>query len=309
MKEQVTIAAEEQYPLMGVLTLPESGEEKPPAVVLVHGSGPHDRDETIGGNKVFADLADGLARHGIATLRYDKRTFVYGKELIERLGGSLTVEEETIQDAICAVRLLKQDARIRPGRVFLAGHSLGAMLAPRIDAEGGDAAGLILMAGSPRPLEEIVIEQNETLLKELPEERRKTEEPKVQAIREVFAGLPHMTEEEAKSTTFLGQSSLWYWKEMQLHPVSALLEQIRKPILVLQGEKDVQVSVKRDFRRYQELLDGNPKASFRTYPGLNHLFMKSLYGTISEVGKEYETAQHIEEAVIGDIAHWIWSNS
>lgn len=148
----ITVAADADYPLPGLLTLPD-GAGPFPAVLLVHGSGPQDRDEAVGPNRPFRDLAVGLADLGVASLRYDKRTFAHGKRLADALQGCLSVEEEVIRDALCAAALLRAEALIRPDRVYLLGHSMGGMLAPRIDAEGGAFAGLIFWAGTPRTLD------------------------------------------------------------------------------------------------------------------------------------------------------------
>ena len=99
-----------------------------PAVVLIHGSGPHDRDETIGPNKPFRDLADGLASRRIAVLRYEKRTRHHGGKM---LGTTVTIKEEVLDDAVAAAELLRQTPGLDPKRVFVVGHSLGAMLAPK----------------------------------------------------------------------------------------------------------------------------------------------------------------------------------
>lgn len=144
----ITVAADADYPLPGLLTLPD-GAGPFPAVLLVHGSGPQDRDEAVGPNRPFRDLAVGLADLGVASLRYDKRTFAHGKRLADALQGRLSVEEEVIRDALCAAALLRAEPLIRPDRVYLLGHSMGGMLAPRIDAEGGAFAGLIFWAGTP----------------------------------------------------------------------------------------------------------------------------------------------------------------
>lgn len=131
MIEQVTVAANTAYPLEGVLTLPDTHTKKVPAVVFVHGSGPLDKDETVGAIKLFRDLAEGLAKEGIASLRYDKRTCTYGKQMLQELGGSLTVEEEIIQDAIFAAHLLKKDPRVDNNRSVLFIHDRSQ---PRRDA-------------------------------------------------------------------------------------------------------------------------------------------------------------------------------
>ena len=167
----ITVAADADYPLPGLLTLPD-GAGPFPAVLLVHGSGPQDRDEAVGPNRPFRDLAVGLADLGVASLRYDKRTFAHGKRLADALQGRLSVEEEVIRDALCAAALLRAEPLIRPDRVYLLGHSMGGMLAPRIDAEGGAFAGLIFWAGTPRTLDALILEQNEASLAAMPPEQR-----------------------------------------------------------------------------------------------------------------------------------------
>ena len=129
-----------------------------PAVILVHGSGPNDRDETIGANKPFKDLATGLASRGIAVLRYDKRTRVHGAKVAALT--DFTVNQEVIEDVIEAVKALRAQPRIDPARVFVLGHSLGGMLVPRIATADPTIAGLIVLAGAARPLEEAIVAQS-----------------------------------------------------------------------------------------------------------------------------------------------------
>ena len=164
--EEVTVGGGTPWPLGGTLTVPvgASAQNPVPAVVLVHGSGPTDRDLAIGvaQNRAFYDIATYLSSQGIAVLRYDKRTYVHGAALAAAYGPAFTVQQETIQDAVRAADLLRADPRI--DRVYVAGISLGGMLAPRIHAEGGDFAGLILLAGSPRPLLEITVDQERDLM-------------------------------------------------------------------------------------------------------------------------------------------------
>lgn len=165
IEEKIIIGENTQYPLNGLLTLPNDTAKPVPAVVFVHGSGASNMDEKVGKLTPFKDLAQGLARRGIASVRYDKRSFAHGFKMLRDKGLEVTVKTETIDDAILATELLKKDPRIDPERVFIIGHSMGGMLAPRIDAEGGNYAGLIIMAGSPRKLEEIILDQNEAALR------------------------------------------------------------------------------------------------------------------------------------------------
>ena len=140
-----------QYPLKGILTLPDDCSKPVPAVVFVHGSGSSNMDEKVYKLTPFKDLAEGLAKQGIASVRYDKRSFAHGLKMMK--AGTITVREETIEDAVAASELLKHTPGVDPQQIFIIGHSMGGMLAPRIDAEGGNFRGLILLAGSPRKLE------------------------------------------------------------------------------------------------------------------------------------------------------------
>ena len=166
ISEKIVVGAGSEFPLNGLLTLPDDAGQtdaegrtrKVPAVVFVHGSGSSNMDEQIFKLTPFKDLAEGLAQRGIASVRYDKRTFVHGRKMAKDPAG-ITVREETVDDAVLAAELIRKDPRIDPDAVFIVGHSMGAMLAPRIDAEGGNFRGLIMMAASPFRLEEIVVKQ------------------------------------------------------------------------------------------------------------------------------------------------------
>lgn len=201
--EKIVIGAETKYPLNGILSIPSETSGLFPAVVLVHGSGPSNMDEKVGNNSPFKDLAKGLSEKGIAVLRYDKRTRVYGKEMRNNPG--LSVKEETIEDAILAADFLRKDSRIDSNKIFIAGHSLGGMLAPRIDAEGGNFAGIIIMSGSPRRLEEIIMDQNNDLLNSLNKLLKMIAKKQIAALSSKFANIYNLSNEEAKSILILGK--------------------------------------------------------------------------------------------------------
>ena len=303
--EKVIVGAGSAYPLNGLLTLPADRSGPVPAVVLVHGSGPSNMDEKVMKLTPFKDLAEGLVKYGIASLRYDKRTFVYARKMAKEC---VTVKEETIDDAVLAVQMLKKDTRIDPDRIFVVGHSMGAMLAPRIDAEGADVKGLVLMAGTPYRLEDIVLRQfrqaggSKSVLKWIVGLENRIFSGK-------FNGLYQMDDETAKKKKFAGNVSLYYFKEMGKKTAADYLLETEKPVLILQGGKDFQVLAEDDFRKFQELLAGRKNTVSICYPDLNHVFVTAIYDDILKASKEYSVERHIGEEVIRDIASFILENN
>ena len=305
-RENIIVGKGTNYPLHGLLTLPDDTTKPVPAVVFVHGSGASNRDEKVGKLTPFKDLAEGLAAHGIASVRYDKRSFAYGRKMLKEK--NITVKEETIEDAVRATQLLRKDGRIDRNRIFIVGHSMGAMLAPRIDAQGGNYCGLILMAGSPYKLEDIILRQNQQAMGGLNKLLQWIAAFQVKKLKKTFAGLYDLTDEEAQKRKFAGGTTLYYFKEMGEHPAPGFLKLSRKPLLILQGEKDFQASASVDFAGYQTLLEGHDNATFKLYPGLNHAFVPALSDDINKARKEYAEERHIGDEVIGDIARWILEN-
>jgi dienelactone hydrolase len=301
---EITVGKGTEYPLKGLLTLPDDTSSPVPAVVTVHGSGPSNMDERVMKLTPFKDIAEGLARNGIATLRYDKRTFAHARKM---KNAPVTVREETIDDALLAVDILKNEPLIDSGRIFILGHSMGAMLAPRIDAEGADVRGLIMMAGTPFRLEDIVVRQlgqaggGNPLLRGIVSLENKIFSKK-------FDGLYEMSDEEAKKKKFAGGINLYYFKEMGRKTAADYLLESEKPVLIMQGGSDFQVLADKDFSKFKELLAGRENTQFRLYPGLNHCFVNAIYNDILKASKEYGTERHIGEEVIGDIARFILEN-
>ena len=307
-QEAIIVGKGTHYPLNGLLTLPEDISAPVPAVVFVHGSGSSNMDEKVIRLTPFKDLAEGLAAHGIASIRYDKRSFAHGRKLLRDKGSSLTVKEETIEDAVLATELLRKDKRIDPENIFIIGHSMGGMLAPRIDAEGGNYRGLVLMAGTPRKLEEVMLGQTRAIAEELPAFLRPLLKKQTEKLQRTFDGMYDLTDEQAQKKKVVGGTTVYYFKEMGEHPAEQYLLNTDKPLLILQGEKDVQVKLDIDFAAYRELLKAKTNVTFRLYEGLNHAFVPAVCGKISKATKEFSKEQHIGENVIADIAGWILEN-
>ncbi|MCT1578246.1 alpha/beta fold hydrolase [Oceanobacillus kimchii] len=302
-EEKMIIGEGTDFELEGTLTLPTNRDEDLPGVILVHGSGPSDQDETVYAYAPFQDLAYGLAEQGIAVLRYPKRTFVY-PNMEATFGNDLTVNEETIDDAVLAAELLKDDDRIQTDAVFVIGHSLGGMLAPRIDQQA-DTDGMVILAGSPRPLWEIIYDQNMYFLDKLvnEEEEKNKSIQMLEEEKRVGGALIDMTDEEAKETEVFTING-YYLKEMDEHSVGEIALHSNKPMLLLQGEADFQVTMEQDFTMWQQLLEEKIDVTFKSYPELNHFFITSE-GTNKGTVDEYSIPGHVDEQVIEDIGKWI----
>ena len=287
---------EEGRALPGTLTLPK-GEGPFPAVILVHGSGPHDRNESIGPNAPFRDIAHGLAERGIASLRYEKRTKARPEDFASM---DFTVDEETVDDAVAAVAALRSMKDIKPDAVFIAGHSLGALMAPRIGQRAPEAAGLILLAAPARPLQDIVLEQFEYLA--AADGQLSTEEREhLDAEHAKAAKIATLATNSRAEDNLLGLPAR-YWLDLNAYDPVAVAKSITQPLLILQGGRDYQVTAKGDFPIWQEAFFGKPRAAMNLYPALNHLF---IAGEGASTGAEYMQAGNVDEHVIADIAQWI----
>jgi dienelactone hydrolase len=294
----VTVGSRD-WKLPGTLTMPK-GPGPFPGVVLVHGSGPNDRDETIGPNKPFRDLAWGLATKGIAVLRYDKRTRVHALQMA-KIKDTLTLKEETVDDALAAAALLRKQPGIDPKKVFVLGHSLGAIAGPQIGARDPELAGLILMAGTTRPLEDVIVDQItyiSSLQGQSEEARRQLEKIKQQAAR---VKDPKLTVETPAADLPLGIPAA-YWLALRDYNPAAAAAKLSQPLLVLQGGRDYQATMT-DFEGWKKALQGRPNVRLKAYPDLNHLFMP---GVDKATPSEYmDKANNVAAQVIDDIAAWI----
>lgn len=299
---------EKKYPLSGLLTLPNK-IENPPVVLLIQGSGQSDKNETIGaaGNTPFADIAQELAKKGIASLRYNKRYYQYP----ELAADDITIQDEVLDDVAAAIQFLKEQTEIDKNRIYVLGHSLGGMLAPYIAEKNPEISGIISLAGSPRGLWEIVYDQNIAAIKmanlgeaeeqNLRQMLQEEYEKVLSLVADVRAGAADTLDKERLSEALFGVSG-YYWVSLAEIDSAKSAQNLEIPILILQGDADFQVYPDRDYAAWQVLLENKQNVSFQLFEGLNHLFMPSD-GTMDVT--EYDTKARVAPEVMDTIAAWI----
>lgn len=277
-------------PNEGILTLPRN-VKNPPVAILVHGSGTHDADETIGVNKPFRDLAHGLAKMGIAVIRY--------KEIIPKSTDKYTIEDDCLAAASHAIQYAQGCGKVDTEKIIIIGHSLGGMMAAKIAYDNKEVDGIVSLAGSPRRLEDIVLDQvrilnkanesiNEAMYK-ISLIQTEAEVNKIKALK------------EGGSETILGAPAS-YWYSLNQIDTPSIVRELDIPIFIAQGSEDFQVYADIDYIAWKELLKDRDNATFRLYDKLNHLFM-TANGRMDTT--EYNIRGTMEQTVIDDIANWI----
>lgn len=286
--ERAVTIGDDQWKLPGTLTVPK-GAGPFPAVVLVHGSGPNDRDETVGASKVFKDLAEGLASKGIVVLRYEKRSRVYGPR-VEAIK-NYSIGDETVEDAVRACAVVRAQKEVDPNKVYVAGHALGGYAAPRIADEDGKLAGLIILAGNVRPLEDVVMDQLVYL---------GAEQSAIDQAKAVQAKVKKLEPGDEDSPPLMNNPPS-YWLDLKTYNPAEKAKSLGIAMLILQGERDYQVPMK-DFQLWKAELGSARNVTLKSYPTLNHLF---IAGDGKSMPAEYNKPGHVAEEVVNDIAAFV----
>jgi uncharacterized protein len=300
-REQEVQVGHGRWVLPGTVSLPQ-GEGPHASVVLVHGSGPQDRDETLPPNKPFRDLAWGLASQGIAVLRYDKRTKVYGTHMRSEVE-TLTVKEEVLDDALSAVAFLRERPEIDAQQIFVLGHSLGGYLAPRIGEADPQIRGLIILAGSARPLEDVFLNQMTYVLSlSVPDPVVRQQQLAALKQQVELVKDPNRLPTAKASDLPLGVPAA-YWLDLNAYHPEHVARTLTQPMLFLLGGSDYQVT-RADFQIWQDALARREDVQFLLYPGLSHLFMP-VEGGQKATPATYTVAGHVAEEVVNEIGNWI----
>jgi fermentation-respiration switch protein FrsA (DUF1100 family) len=300
--------------LAATLTIPP-GKGSFPAVLLIVGSGPHDRDESLLGHKPFLVLSDYLTRKGIVVLRADKRGV--GKSTGD-LATATTADFAT--DAEAGIAFLKTRSEVDPHKIGLIGHSEGGVIAPMVAARNSDVAFIVMMAGTGVPGDQILLEQKR-LIEEASGTNKEVIARGVNANREMFALI-----ENEKDNTVLDKklreklaadgmpdaqigmmiqqiTSPWMRFFFTYDPASAL-RKVSCPVLAINGSLDLQVSPAQNLPAIKKALEdgGNKHYEVDELPGLNHLFQTAKTGSPSEYGAIEET---ISPVALDKMASWI----
>lgn len=311
--------------LAGTLTIPDSTGIFP-AVILIAGSGPNDRDEAILGHKPFLVIADHLTRNGFVVLRYDKRG-------IAKSNGDYVsaTTEDFASDAAAAFHFLKSQSNIDKSRIALIGHSEGGVIAPMVAANDKTVGAIILMAGMGVEGSKLLRQQNIDLMKmgQVPQD---TIDQVITTLEKIYVSLKDWkgTVDEQKElsdefgilwesipASIRGKSSRenyikgnmgamlspWYRSFLSLNPTQ-YLEKVKCPVFAANGEKDIQVEALQNLQAIKESLEkgGNKKYTIKSYNGLNHLFQECETGAIDEYGKIEQT---ISPQFLTDMTNWL----
>ncbi|MDD3726873.1 MAG: alpha/beta fold hydrolase [Dysgonamonadaceae bacterium] len=328
VEEVVFTNLKEKIDLSATLTLPKE-KEKSPAVVLIAGSGPNDRDETVFGHKPFWVLADYLTRNGIAVLRFDKRgTGESGGEYFT------ATTQDFADDAEAALNYLKKRREIDTSNLGLIGHSEGGIIAPIIAARNNDVKFIVLMAGLGVSGAELSLAQNQFAFNKTSiSEREKEDLDKIlRSIYEsvtnwseyvgsneerdtlkkelgvLWENLPQEIQPQVKKDVFVEKTtsniaSPWFRSFLKTDPL-VYLEKVSIPVLAINGENDTQVEYQTNLNKIEAALKkaNNKHYTVKSYPQLNHLFQESTTGELDEYGKIEQT---ISPDVLSDITNWI----
>ncbi|PZG41222.1 hypothetical protein C1I98_21610 [Spongiactinospora gelatinilytica] len=282
----------------GTLSLPR-GHGQWPGVVLLSGGGPFDRDATTGPNKPLKDLAWGLAGRGVAVVRFDKVTYAHAAQVAELK--ELTMAEEYVPHAVAAARLLRSLPDVDARRVFVAGHSMGGKVAPRVAAAEPSVAGLVIMAGDTEPMHRAAVRVAGHLAS-MSGDPQMAELLETVTRQAALADSPDLSPATPAADLPFG---LWpgpYWLDLRGYDPVATAASLDRPMLILQGGRDYQVTVQDDLPRWKAGLGHRPDVTIRVYDADDHMFFP---GSGPSTPADYARAQHVDPQVVADVAEWL----
>ncbi|MEA4875740.1 MAG: alpha/beta fold hydrolase [Anaerorhabdus sp.] len=291
-EQNVLVGVDEM--INGILTLPV-GVDNPPVAILVQGSGVSNLNEEAYAMKPFEDIAHGLAKEGIATIRYDKRYYGYPEWDGIR---EVSLNWEYLYDFASVIHQL-EDMPVNHNQIYVIGHSQGGMLAPRLAYDHPEVKGIISLAGTPRGLEEVMKDQQYNAVV-----AQGSNEQMVQGVVDladkVIAEIQSLTKETATDKV-VNSYPLSYWYELNQSRPYIFMNELKCDVLILQGESDFQVFYDKDYQEWMKLTSGMDNVQMKSYPGLSHFFTPAINNTV----EDYKTPANVDEKVIQDMASWI----
>jgi fermentation-respiration switch protein FrsA (DUF1100 family) len=295
-REKEVFVTTEKHKLVGILTTPKKAVNYP-LVVLVHGSGPTDMDGTVGPNRPLKDLAAGLAAKGIASIRYVKRTIIYPNEF----AGVFTVKEEVLDDALAAVALARTTPGVNKKQLYVMGHSLGGMLAPRIASLAPDLNGIILLAAPARKLTDLIVEQTNYMFALAKDTTAAGKQDMARAQVEFEKSKLTALGTAIKPDSVILGLPASYWVDLNSYNQVETAKKLKQRVFIAQGGNDIQVSMA-DFDLWKAALGQRKNVTLKSYVDLNHLL-----STQTEKGsaEQYRKPGNVSSLLIDDITAWI----
>ena len=289
-----------EFVLPAILTMP-AGKTSVPLVVLVHDAGPHDKDMTVGANKPFRDIALGLAAQGVATVRYDNRTQVYGTEIFDKIP-DFTVQQEVVDDAVAAIRFASKLPGINSQKLFVLGHGYGGIMAPRIAQSAPELNGIILMATPVRPVQDYLLERKEYEYS-LAKYRKPGDAAALNNLRLQVGNVRSFT-----LSTNMPSDSLpmglpaSYWLDLREYNQGYVARSLPQRIMVLHPERDYQVTLQ-DLEMWQRSLHHRgTQYTPVLYSNLNHLMQEGKAGSTPA---EFQQPNNVPMYLIRNISTWV----
>ncbi|MBC7384031.1 MAG: dienelactone hydrolase family protein [Bacteroidia bacterium] len=288
----------EGYELNGLLTMPNSSG-KAPLVVILGEAGPTDKDGSYDENRPYKDIAWGIASKGYAVYRYDKRSINNGIMMMSLKAGynSFTCREDYLDDLYKALDTLESLAGIDKERVYVLGHGQGGMLLPLVAKERKDVKGIIMLGTNAKRIQEMMIDQYAYLSTVTPNKKEEYDEQALKALKSMNKKLNPLTEH--KYMPYEVQATYWIWFNKYKH--LDIAKKLKKPILILHGNRDYQVNME-NLKLWEKTLGENENVSIKSYPKLNHLFYT---GDAESTYSEYYLKSNIPGYVLKDINDWL----
>ncbi|MCU0441175.1 MAG: lysophospholipase [Bacteroidia bacterium] len=291
------------WQLNGVLSIPNSSN-KMPAAIIIHDSGPIDKDGTVGLVRMYKDLAYGLASKGICVFRYEKRSYAHGNKLFMQnyQDKPYTLADEVTDDASLAIALLKTNPNIDTNQIYIIGHGQGGTMAPYIAKQHPEIAGMVLLGAYARPIQQSIIDQLNYLYPDSSQLNYQDYAYATKLKREAAYTMSKKFSMRTPKDSLPNQITASYWISVNAYKQTEVFKQVQTPALILQGERDYQAN-STDIALWQKAAAlRTAPTQFKTYPTLNHLLVAGQ-GPSKPI--EYQTQGNVAESIIQQISMWM----